>query len=39
LHAFALIFLSGFLVEFCEKWAELDGFFFTGDGEMCGKRG
>jgi hypothetical protein len=26
-------------VWFCEKWAELDGFFFTADGEMRGKRG
>jgi hypothetical protein len=25
-----------FWMGFCEKWAEVDGFFVTGDGEMRG---
>jgi hypothetical protein len=32
-------FFGDFWVGFCEKWAELDGFFVTGGGEMRGKRG
>ena len=32
-------FVVRFLRGFCEKWAELDGFWWLAGGEKCGKCG